>query len=237
MPMTGRVARWLGRSPIAIALAIGLSACGGGGGTTTVTVTVTVPRPTTQARVYLLRDGKVAPVSRFVSAPSRAALLQALAAGPTAQERRAGLTSAFPSGPDSRARLAQLVYTLTQQAPAGAVSSGGSRYTRADFEDETPAIRVVSPLPFQAVRSPLHASGTANTFEATFEYELRDAAGEVLATHVVTATSGSGIRGTFAFTARFAVAKAEPGTLVVYERSAKDGSRIHVVDIPLRLLA
>ena len=76
--------------------------------------------------------------------------------------------------------------------------------------------------------------GTANTFEATFEYEVLDAAGKVVAKHFVTATSGSGTRGTYDVTIRFD-APAGAGKLVVYELSAADGSRIHQVEIPLTL--
>jgi hypothetical protein len=84
------------------------------------------------------------------------------------------------------------------------------------------------------VSSPLRVFGTANTFEATFEYELLDADGKVLSKHFVTATSGSGTRGTYDFTIRYDT-PGGPGKLVVYELSAADGSRIHQVEIPLTL--
>jgi germination protein M len=138
------------------------------------------------------------------------------------------------SGGSGRARTAELVYILSQFQPAKPVEVGGKRFTRADFEDLTPAILVESPLPFQAVSAPLRVTGTANTFEATFEYELLDPGGNVLARHFVTATSGSGTRGTFDFTVPFE-APAGLGKLVVFERSAADGSRIHQVEIPLSL--
>ena len=77
-------------------------------------------------------------------------------------------------------------------------------------------------------------TGTADTFEATFDYDLLDPAGKVLSHHFVTATSGSGTRGTFDFTIPFE-APDGLGKLVVYERSAADGSKIHVVEIPLTL--
>lgn len=181
----------------------------------------------TTVRVYFLRDGKVAPVARQVPAVGApGAAEQELANGPTAQERAIELTTA-PAG--SRALRAQLAYTRSQfQGYEGA--------PRRAFEDLTPAILVESPLPFESVTSPLRASGTANTFEATFEYELTGAKGRVLAHHFETATSGSGTRGTFDFTARFEVADAEDGTLTVFESSAENGERIHVVRIPLRLV-
>jgi hypothetical protein len=187
--------------------------------------------------VYLVRDGKVAPVARDLPGTSESDLLPTLEAGPTPEEERAGLTTTPDLGnsPGSRRWLAQVVYTLSQFDPAGRVTYEGKSYTRADFEDETPLILVESPLPFEAVRSPLRATGTANTFEATFDYDLVGPDGKVIAHHFVTATSGSGTRGTFDFTVPFTVSRSGPGKLVVYELSAKDGSRIHQVEIPLQL--
>jgi hypothetical protein len=101
--------------------------------------------------------------------------------------------------------------------------------------DTLPPIVVESPLPNETVRSPLHATGTANTFEATFNYDLLDAEGNVLSHHFETATSGNGTRGTFDFTVLFHVDRAQTGTFVVYEISAADGKRIHEVRIPIRL--
>jgi Immunoglobulin-like domain of bacterial spore germination len=224
--MTGRI---LGLSLIG-ALGFALAGCGGTK-TVTVTRTVTVSPAliTAPVRVYFLRDGKVAPVARRLPV-SRDSLLKALATGPTPAEKSIGLTA------PSQSSLAQTVYTLSQFDPAASVEVAGKRYTRADFEDETPAILVESPLAFETVHGPaLVASGTANTFEATFEYELLDADGKVLASHFVTATSGTGTRGTFDFSVPFSVPHAESGKLVVFERSAENGKRIHEVEIPLTL--
>jgi germination protein M len=165
---------------------------------------------------------------------------------------RVDLSGHFREGegaPATRQRLAQVVYTLTQfptvqrvrvridghtVSPLGDVKlDRGLR--RADFEDQTPAILVESPGFATAVSSPFTARGTANTFEATFEWELRAATGKVLAQHFETATSGTGTRGTFSFPVTFSVDRATQGSLVVFERSAADGSRIHVRSIPLTL--
>jgi hypothetical protein len=219
-----------------VVLAAAVAGCGGGK-TETVTVTTTRTVTVTQttqasvaARVYLLRDGKVAPVARRVASATRDSLLEALDAGPTPEERAAGFTA--PAA--GRGRTAAIVYTLTQVDPNGSVEVDGRRYARSDFEDLTPAILVESPLPFAAVSAPLRVTGTANTFEATFDYELLDPAGKVLAHHFVTATSGSGTRGTFDFTIPFEAPNGL-GELVVFERSAADGSRLHQVEIPLTL--
>jgi germination protein M len=116
-----------------------------------------------------------------------------------------------------------------------AVDVDGKRYARRSMEEYTPAILVESPLPFETVSNPIRATGTANTFEANFQYELVDPAGKVVDENFVTATSGTGTRGTFDFTTKPYTGKAGEGALVVLELSAKDGSRINEVRIPLQL--
>ncbi|MGE5272739.1 MAG: Gmad2 immunoglobulin-like domain-containing protein [Verrucomicrobiota bacterium] len=201
--------------------------------TTTRTVTETVTTMTTPPkrtlRVYFIRDGKVGPVARQLEKVDRASLLAAVAAGPSAEERGVGFTQG-----EATERTAEEVYTLSQFDPKKPVTVDGKSYTRRGFEDLTPAILVESPLPFASVTSPLRVWGTANTFEATFDYELLDPSGKVLSHHFVTATSGSGTRGTFDFTVPFEAPNGL-GKLVVFERSAADGSRIHQVEIPLQL--
>jgi germination protein M len=248
-------------SPMVAALV--LAGCGGGegGGGATVTVTTTPttstgPAETTALRVYFLKNGRVQPVLRKVpktQAVVTAALKELLAGPSQAEQLDLGLITGvrvFPYTPRvsivngvarlenlrdfSQLGLAQIVYTATQFSGVKAVELG-QRHTRADFEDQTPMILVESPLPFQHVTSPLRATGTANTFEATFNYDLVDPDGKVVATHFVTATSGSGQRGTYDFTVPFTVARPGLGKLVVYELSAKDGSRIHVSEIPVYL--
>jgi hypothetical protein len=250
--MTGRLAKLLRFLPIVAVLA--LAACGGGGDTETTTTTTPTLR---SLRIYFLKDGKVQPVLRQIGstiAVASAALAE-LTDGPRADESQAlGLRTAVPastlfgdlavkdgvatfttSAPLERLALAQVVYTLTQFPTVKAVETGGKRYTRADFETETPQILVESPLPFQAVKSPLKASGTANTFEATFEYDLYDPQARIVKHNFVTATSGNGVRGTFDFSTPFEVEESGLGKLVVYERSAENGQRVNIVQIPIQL--
>jgi hypothetical protein len=71
-------------------------------------------------------------------------------------------------------------------------------------------------------------------FEATVSIDVRDAGGKLLKRTFTTATSGNGTRGTFDTTV------ALPGhegvvTVVAYEASAKDGTPLHVVRVPLVL--
>lgn len=249
------------RAFLVVALAFVLVGCAGDDDSTT-TDTLPVPAVTNDARVYFLRDGKVWPVLREVpteSAQANAAL-EALFEGPTAQEAAdLGLTTAIPEevgdwsllGPpegqrgaaslDLRRDLtpparAQITYTLTQFPLLEAVILGSGDYRRADFEDLTPAILVESPLAFDEVPNPVHAFGTANTFEANFSYELTDTDGRIVDEDFVTATSGTGTRGTFEFvTDEYTVPFDGVGELIVFELSAKDGSRINLVEIPVRM--
>jgi germination protein M len=224
-----------------------LAGCGGGKKETTPPTV-----ETTSFRVYFMRDGKVQPVLRTVPKTDDAAkaALDALGQGPTAAEQQdLGVTTAVTGSPTvaissgtahvdtsaGAAGSAQIVYTLTQYPTVRTVVIAGKTYTRKSFEDRTPQILVETPLPFQRITSPLHATGTANTFEATFQYELRDLDGKVVARHFVTATSGTGTRGTFDVTIPFRFHHPGMGAFVVYELSAEDGSRIHQVEIPVEL--
>ena len=238
------------RALLLVGMSLVLAGCGGDDSTdATSTDTITLPA-TSSGRVYWLRDGKVWPAARELPATdSPTAALEELFAGPTEAEQEeldattaiagggptvtiAGgkATVASPNGAFSREALAQIVYTLTQFPAIDSVEIGGKNYTRADFEEQTPGILVESPLPFADVTSPITASGTANTFEATFNYELYDADGNMVDENFVTATSGTGTRGTFEFTTGDfdSISK-----LVVFEPSAEDGSKTKLVEIPL----
>ena len=249
--------KWL---PILTAAALLLAGCGDDEEATPAdTNTTTVPAETTELRVYWLRDGKVWPALREIDQTTAIAqaALDELLAGPTAEEgAELELTTAIPEDtegvvasvedgvatvelstdlPDEP--LSQVVYTLTQFVTVESVEIQGNTLTRADFEDFTPAVLVESPLSFETVASPLRVTGTANTFEATFNYELTDTDGLIVDENFVTATSGTGTRGTFDFTtAAFTVPFDGVGSLIVFELSAKDGSRINLVEIPLRMV-
>ncbi len=148
-------------------------------------------------------------------------------------------------------RLAQIVFTLTQfpsvtgvefeldGEPVETFSAEGivldGPQDRADFEDQSQQILVESPVFGDVVTSPLQLRGTANTFEANFEYEVLAPDGTKLAGTFVTATCGTGCRGTFDEQVIFDAGAADAITLVVLERSAEDGSRINEVRIPLDL--
>ena len=98
----------------------------------------------------------------------------------------ADLSQEFTSGGGSasmKMRVAQIVYTATQFPTVSGVSFavegeplttlGGEGLlldrpqTRADYEDETPAVLIEEPLQNDTVSCPVRARGTSNVFEAT----------------------------------------------------------------------
>ena len=107
--------------------------------------------------------------------------------------------------------------------------------TREDCESVAPAILVEAPTPGDPIRSPVRVRGTANTFEAQFILKIVDPGGKTLVEKPVMATSGSGTRGTFDVTVPYKSSKSGWGKIVVYEASAKDGSPINVVEIPVKM--
>lgn len=164
------------------------------------------------------------------------------------------LSGSFDDGGGSlsmRARVAQVVFTATQFDNVDAVAFrldgeavteiGGEGVVvdpplqRVDVEDIAGPILVDQPQPDTTVTSPLTVTGESDTYEAVLELELVDAGGQVLASEVVMATSGTGTWGTFEATLTF---EAEPGplTLRAIESTGADpseGPPPRVVEVPL----
>ena len=157
------------------------------------------------------------------------------------------LSGEFESGGGTASmfgRLAQVVYTLTQFPTVESVRfridgrdvsvfSGEGiiidrPMTRADFEDQLPAIFVDTPAWGGELGNPARIVGTANVFEAQFRIAIVAPDGTVLADVPVMASCGTGCRGTFDVTVPYeasADAAEGLGTLRVYDLSAKDGTR------------
>ncbi len=150
-------------------------------------------------------------------------------------------------------RLAQVVYTLTQfptvhgvlfeldGKPVTTFSSEGivleGAQTRKDYRDQLSAILVETPGIGERVSSPVTVSGTADVFEAVVSIRILDENGKVITATFTTATCGTGCRGTFEKAVGYSVDHAQPGTIEVFEASAKDGSPMFTVTIPVTLKA
>ncbi|MCD9625688.1 Gmad2 immunoglobulin-like domain-containing protein [Rhabdothermincola salaria] len=163
------------------------------------------------------------------------------------------LSSEFESGGGSlsmQARVAQVVFTLTQfdtvdtvqfrldGQPVEAIGGEGvlvDGVDRSDFANVTPMVLVESPVPGDAVASPLEITGMANTFEGTVQYVVTDGDGLIVAEGFTTATAGMGTFGTFSVTATFEVPTPGIGSVIGFETSARDGSQINVYEVPVEI--
>ena len=160
------------------------------------------------------------------------------------------LTRQFASGGGSasmQARVAQVVYTLTQWSsitrvtfeldgePVEAIGGEGvaaQDLTRADLTNALPPIFIDPPPRWAA--SPLSVAGSASVFEANVSLRL-EADGETLAEGFATAAEGAPGRGAFEALLEFDVDEPTDGTLVAFETSAADASETNVVRFPVRL--
>jgi len=164
----------------------------------------------------------------------------------------ADFTSSFGSAASSSTmplRIAQVVYTLTQFPSVtgirfeingqGVTVIGGvpvqEPQTAAMYDGYLPAIIVGNPVIGEQVTGPVTVSGTADVFEAVVSVRILDSAGGEIARTFTTASCGTGCRGDYSVAVSYTVPKAEPGTIEVFESSAKDGQPINVQQIPVTL--
>jgi hypothetical protein len=164
------------------------------------------------------------------------------------------LSAEFAQGGSSleeTARLAQVVYTITQfdtvrsvrfridGEPVDVFGSHGivldRPQTRRGYQELLPAILVESPSIGERVGNPVTVSGTANVFEATVSLRILNARGKEIARTFTTATCGTGCRGDYSVSVSYRVDREQSGIIEVFESSAEDGRPINVVRIPVTL--
>jgi Immunoglobulin-like domain of bacterial spore germination len=126
---------------------------------------------------------------------------------------RAQGTSSGPTGPSTRPPTTAPSQTPTERA----------------------AIVVERPGSGKAVSSPISISGTANVFEAVVSFRLVGDGGIELASGHAMASCGTGCRGSYEASLKYVVSGDQSATLEVFEASAKDGSPINVVRVPVML--
>ena len=95
-----------------------------------------------------------------------------------------------------------------------------------------PPFSVRQPQPFDLVDDPVKVCGVGTGFEAVFAARVRDDNGAELALVSVHA-GGTGIWGNFHATLPTGLPSTAQGTLEVFENSAKDGSEINKVIVPI----
>jgi hypothetical protein len=126
----------------------------------------------------------------------------------------------------------------------GAVNSGdkntGAENSSKDKEEqpkivaENKAFRVYSPAPNTVIDGPFVVKGQARVFEAAFSYSFEDGH-NILAEGHTMADMGAPEWGNFEFTVNFKEQPTSPtGVLTIFEISAKDGTPINVLHIPLK---
>lgn len=223
-------------------------------GLTTRQAQVTPPRFATAAMTELLKGPTSSEASNGwgTAIPAGSELLGIEVADGTAT---VDLSSEFESGGGSlsvRLRLAQLVYTLTEfqtvqrvaleieGRPATTFSSEGlvldGPMTREDFEDLVAPIVVETPIAGQRVTSPVVISGNANVFEANVSIRIVSLDDEVVAETFVTATCGTGCRGTYSKKVPFQIPEDVEAIVQVFEASAENGAPLHMVSVPVVLV-
>jgi len=241
------------------------------------TTPTAAPPAATTLSLYFLRGEALGVAERRVPQTTRpaTAAMEALLAGPSESESAAGLTSAVPAGTrllglsidgttarvdlsaqfatgggslSMQARVAQIVYTLTQfrtirtvafmlegsalDALGGEGLMLGEGQRRSDWRSFEPAIFVESPGVGAALTSPFTLAGTASVFEGSFAARLVDGAGQSIVRTQVQASAGAPERGRFRKSITFATTAAQ-GELIVYSQSMEDGSRQNEVRIPV----
>jgi hypothetical protein len=149
-----------------------------------------------------------------------------------------------------RMRVAQLVYTATQFPAidhvrleiAGTVvhSIAGTPVpqpaARPSFYRLLPAILVAQPAIGERIPATATIAGSADVFEAALTVRIVNAKGRLLALEHITASCGTGCRGTYTATLHYQVVRSQPGTVVIFD-SGGTTAHPHVVRVPVRLTA
>lgn len=262
--------------------AVSLGPAGGKTGSTATTEpTGSVPTSVSLEVWFLDGEQLVRQTRSLESTPLVAtAAMKALLAGPSPAELASGLTTSVPAGTkllgisikkgvatvdltsqyqsgggslSMKARLAQVVYTLTQfptvravlfhldGEPVNVFSGEGivldHPVGRKDYEDLLPVITVDKPAAGERVTSPVDVSGSANVFEANVTVKVLDQTGKVVGHTFTTATCGTGCRGTYSVPVTFQVAHEQPGTIVVSDDDAAGtGTPPHQVRVKVVLV-
>lgn len=99
-----------------------------------------------------------------------------------------------------------------------------------------PAIVVSAPAAGASSTSPLVVSGQARVFEAVVSLALKDGTGATIVAATTQAQAGAPALAPFSTSISFSVAAVTPACLWVFEASARDGSPINIVQVPLTLL-
>ncbi|MGH2584572.1 MAG: BsuPI-related putative proteinase inhibitor [Dehalococcoidia bacterium] len=128
------------------------------------------------------------------------------------------------------------VGSLPAGAPAVAQTVGVCGPNPSPPNPADPSMRVYVPVPEVRSASPLRVAGQARVFEATVSLELKDAGGGTIAEGFTTAAQGAPALAPFEGSLQFTMNAETPACLWVFESSARDGSPVNVVQVPVTLV-
>ena len=144
-------------------------------------------------------------------------------------------TSAPATAPSGASPTGAHTPAPTQTLPPGQTAAPPNVCLPNPDPAKPDVVAVAQPSPGDAVTSPLKVAGKIAAFEATFRITIFDAAGQQIADQTAMSAEGQTLA-PFSATVPFTVSARKPACLWVYERSARDGLPIHVVQVPLTLV-
>lgn len=106
--------------------------------------------------------------------------------------------------------------------------------TDSEIVAENEAFRIFEPIPDVVVGNEFTVRGEARVYEANIMYEFEDGH-NILDEGNVTASQGAPAWGEFEITITFDEVAHGVGTVILYEESAKDGSRVNELFIPVTI--
>lgn len=93
---------------------------------------------------------------------------------------------------------------------------------------------VNEPTPMQTISSPVRVAGSSNFFEASTRVRIRDSSGHILADTATLAAGWADKLYPFSISLSYSTPSTSQGVVEVFESSAKDGSDIHKISIPIQ---
>ncbi len=202
-------------------------------GTASATASPSGQRPTATpapareigVQAWFSRNGKLFVTQRTVPATAgvgRGALDRVLT-GPSAAENAAGLRTQIPADTTLRGlRISAGIATADLSSSFESAASPSAMPLR------------IAQVVYTLTQFPT-VTGVRYVFEATVSVRILNSAGHEIARTFTNASCGTGCRGVYSVTIPYSVPRTQPGTIVVFESSAKDGQPVNVQQIPVTL--
>ncbi len=142
-----------------------------------------------------------------------------------------------PDGAPTPAVTDSVEETATPEATPAETATAEPEVCQPNPNPATPEFQVIDePSEGDTVTRPVTISGQVLAFEATYQIGIFDADGNPIVETFGTAGPGeAGVLAPFSIDVTFEVDEPTPACIWVYEASARDGSSIHVGQIPVTL--